>query len=1020
MKRKMLQAYNACAIILLLCAISQSTVAQTNTIRGRVSGTQNEPLANVSVHEKGTTNGTLTKEDGSFTLSVKDTSALIEFSFLGYASQEVSAGSAPFLNIQLQSKANDLNSVVIIGYQSVRRKDLTGATGVVDMTAVNRVTSASVGESIQGLVPGVTVRNTGAPGTNAAVEIRGVSNFGNSNPLYVIDGMFADANVTVNPDDIASIQVLKDASAAAIYGSRAGNGVIIITTKRGREGPTRLNLSARYGIQQIPKRWDMMDAAQYLQTVKQQYQNSGLGLPGGLNNNTINTDWQDAIFRTGNSQDYYLSASGGAASGNYFISGGYYKNTGVLIGNSFERASLRINTEAKKGRLTVGENLMLSTSYGANPGGRINAFYEVPQMLPVIAVQAENYKSIQYNPGGWGMGTTDIPTYANNYAAVNALDKIRNSFVKVLGNVYLEFKLTDWLIYRFSTGVEASFDHNREVRDTGIWRYTNQPAATSINENRSQFTNFLMEHTLNFNKTFGRHSVNGVFGFSRTQQRTEFTSGGRTGLQTVNGTLFTTIGSALGAPAAGGGTSLLWRAHGYLGRINYAYDDRYLLTLTGRIDQDSRFGPDYRTGYFPSVAAAWRINRESFFHVPVVSDLKLRASYGKLGFSDVLGSWDYLGVLNNNPRAIYGTGQAPAVGQYQAALVNEDLHWETRIQQNIGIDAGFWDNRLSLSLDVYNSKSKDVLVQLPIANYLGGVGSPSINAASIRNRGIEFTATYRSKTAPFHWDISGNITTIKNRILSVGNQNSGADYLEPANFLRSQVGHAIGEWYVIKTAGIFRSAAEVNAYTDKNGKLIQPDAKPGDVKYIDTNGDGVINNDDRQFLGSPWPSVQAGLQFNAFYNNFTLNLQWVGVFGNKLYNDVRRVLDSYQLTNFRKDIDPWSENNPGGTDPRLAVSTGSDPAIAANNMAQTDRWLEKGTYLRLRNIELAYNVSKGILSRAGLSNARIFISGQNLFTITSYKGLDPDVQGNGILQRGFDNGNWPASRFYTAGITCEF
>jgi TonB-dependent starch-binding outer membrane protein SusC len=1008
-------AYYAYTLLFVLCSIN--AFAQNKTVNGRVTGSENEPLANVSVQERGTTNGTLTKADGSFSLTVHDTASLLEISILGYAAQEVMAGSAPFINVQLQTKVNDLNSVVIIGYQSVRKKDLTGATGVVDMTAVNKISAASVGETLQGLVPGITVRNTGNPGSNATIEIRGVSNFGNSNPLYVIDGMFADANVTVNPDDIASIQVLKDASAAAIYGSRAGNGVIIITTKKGREGPTRISVSARYGVEQLPKWWDMMDAPQYLQTVKQEYQNSGAALPGGLNNNTNNTDWKDAIFRTGNSQDYNLSASGGSSGGSYYISGGYYKNTGVLIGNSFERASLRINTEAKKGRITLGENLMLSASYGGVPGGGINAFYEVPQMLPVIAVQGDTYKAIQYNPAGWGMGTTDIPTYASNYAAVNALDKVQNSFAKVLGNVYAEVKLTNWLNYRFSAGLEASFDHNREVRDTGIWRYTNQPAATSINETRSQFVNFLMEHTLNFNKTFGRHAINGVFGFSRTQQRTDFTGGGRTGLQTVNGTLFTTIGSALGAPSAGGGTSLLWRAHGYLGRINYTYNDKYLVTLTGRIDQDSRFGPAYRTGYFPSVAAAWRINRESFFHVKQISDLKLRASYGKLGFSDVLGSWDYIGVLNNNPRAIYGVGQTPQVGQYQAALVNSNLHWETRIQQNIGVDAGFLDNRVSLTVDVYNSKSEDVLVQLPIAAYLGGVGAPSVNAASIRNKGLEVTATYRSSNAPFHWDISGNITTIKNRVLSVGNQNSAADYLEPTNFLRSQVGHAIGEWYVIHTAGIFHSADDVANYKAKNGKVIQPDAKPGDVRYVDANGDGVINNDDRQFSGSPWPTVQAGVQFNAAYKQFTFNLQFVGIFGNKIYDDVRRVLDSYQLTNFRKDIDPWSETNPNGKDPRLAVSTGTDPAVAANNMPQTTRWLENGSYVRLRNIEIGYRLP---LSRIGISTARVFVSGQNLFTITSYKGLDPDVQGNGILQRGFDNGNWPASRFYMAGIQCEF
>lgn len=1022
--KKRLHQFAMCLCAALLCC---TAVLAQQPVRGTLRTPAGEPLTGATVTIKGTNTSVQTDQNGQFTINAPQGSTLV-VSSVGFRAREITVTGTD-VNETLQAGDSTLNEVVVIGYQTVRRKDLTGAAGVVSMENAGRVTASSVGEQIQGLVPGVTVRNTGAPGQNAAIEIRGVGNFGNATPLYVIDGMLADANTTINPDDVASIQVLKDASAAAIYGSRAGNGVVIITTKKGREGPTRVTFSAKYGVQQIPTKWNVMDAADYLNTIKQQYANSNTTLPTGIAaqiaNNTIQTDWQDEIYRTGNTQDYNVGVSGGSRSGNYLISGSYFKNRGVLISNNFERASLRINTEARKGRLTVGENLVVSNTYGKNPGGGINAFYEAPLMLPIIGVQGNQYAGIPSNPGGWGMGTSDVPSYSNNYLAVAALDRLTYNYAKIVGNAYADLKLTNWLSYRFNAGAEVSFDYSREIRDTGIWRYANQPPLTSFGENRQRFTNLLLEHTLNFNKTFARHSINGVFGFSRTQQRRDITGGSRTLLQTYGGVTLTTLNASLGTASANGSTPLFWRSHGYLGRINYTYNDRYLLTLTGRIDQDSRFGANYRTGYFPSIAGAWRISREAFFNVDWISDLKLRASYGKLGFSDVLGSWDYVSLINFAPRAIYGVGQTPMVGAYEAMPANEDLRWETRIQKNVGFDASLLNNRISLTADVYNSLSKDVLVALPLAFYQGSSGNPAINAASIRNTGVELSATYRNNSSPFRWDVSGNVTTIKNRVVSVGNLGVDAagnqvNYIEPNNFIRAQVGHAIGEWYVIKTDGLFQSGEEVLNYKNKEGVLIQPKAKPGDVKYVDANGDGQINNEDRQFSGSPWPTLQAGAQFNGSYKQFSINIQFVGVFGNKIYDDIRRALDAYTLTNFRKDVSPWTPTNTNTSDPRLAVDQPSDPTVSINSMAQTDRWLESGSYVRLRNVEIGYGLSKNILNRISFSNARIYVSGQNLFTITKYKGLDPDVQGTGIISRGFDAGNWPSSRLISVGIQCEF
>lgn len=1014
-----------------LCLGCLLAKAQQKTVTGKITDSLGLPIAGASVSVKGTTNGVSTDNNGNFSFKV-DENAVLVVSTTGYQTQEQSVAGLQAFTFTLKQTNAGLESVVVIGYQTVRKRDLTGAVGIVDMQDASKITAGSVGEAIQGLVPGVTVRNAGAPGANAAIEIRGVGSFTNTNPLYVIDGMLADANTTVNPDDVASIQILKDASAAAIYGSRAGNGVIIITTKKGKDGPAKFAVSAKYGSQMIPKKWNVMDAPSYLKTVQTEYANSGINLPAGVAaqvaNNTINTNWQNVVDRTGNDQDYNLNISGGSKTSSYLIAGNYYQNQGVLIGNDFQRASIRINTETRKGILTIGENMMISNTSGNNPGGGINAFYETPTMLPTIAVQGTQYQTIPSNPAGWGMGTGDNPTYATNYVAVTNLDQIHYNYAKVVGNAFAELKFTNWLTYRFNMGAEVSFDYNKEVRDTGIWRYSNQPPATGVNEDRETFTNFLLEHTLNANKTFGLHVISAVVGFSRTQQEREFTSAGRTNLQTIGGQTFTTIGTALGTASAGGGTSVYWRSHGYLGRVNYAYNEKYLVSLTGRIDQDTRFGPNNRTGYFPSVAAAWRISKEKFFNVPWINDLKIRGSYGKLGISsslDTYGSFPYQAVLNNSPRAIYGVGQSPVLGQYQAFLTNPDIKWETRTEKNVGFDATLFHNKVSLTVDYYNSLSDGVLVALPAALYLGVSQGTVENAASIRNKGIEVALTYRSNNGPFKWDISANFTTIDNKVVSVGNMGTDAtgnkvDYLQPTDFIRAQVGHSIGEWYVIKTAGIFQNQAQIDGYVNKAGQKIQGNAKPGDVKYVDANGDGTINDNDRQYAGSPWPTLQTGLQFNASYKHFTFGVQFIGVFGSTIYDDVRRVLDSYQLTNFRKDLNAWSTTNINGTDPRLAVDVPADPTVSINNFAQTSRWLENGSYVRLRNLEIGYSFPKTVFGNMGVTNARVYVSGQNLFTITSYKGLDPDVQGNGILQRGFDNGNWPPSRVISAGINFEF
>jgi TonB-linked SusC/RagA family outer membrane protein len=996
--------------------MAQNAVTVSGTIIEKTTG---EPLPGVTILEKGTSNGTVTDIEGNYSLQLSSPDALLLVSFIGFSSLEIPIEGRSVINLEMEENLDDLDEVVVIGYQTVRKKDLTGATAVVKTENSNRILAASVGESLQGLAPGVSVRAGGAPGQAPQVEIRGVASFINSSPLYVIDGMIADANPTFNTNDIESIQILKDASAAAIYGSRAANGVIIITTKQGAKGIPRVSVSAKYGLEQLPPGLDMMNNVDFAEMQRRQFTNSGLTPPASVTTQfdpSINTNWYDEGTRMGNTQDYNVTLSGGSDNSNYLVSGSFFKNKGVLIGNDFDRVAFRINTKSTKGRVTFGENIVFTNSVTNSPGTG-NPFYDMPLMLPIIPVQGERFIT-EANPDGWGKGTTDAVTYAWNPVAVNAINTFRSNFAKMVGNAYLDVELFDNVTYRFNAGAELSFDHNKRIRRAGEWHF-NQPAApTSIIEDRGLFSSFLLEHTLNFNKTIGDHAINGVVGHSQQHTKMEILSAGRTDLQSFDGRYLTTVGSATGEAIADGFVPQQYIISGFLGRVNYSYTDRYLLTLTGRYDSDSRFGEGNRSRFFPSIAGAWRISEEEFFGSSMISDLKLRASYGELGIVTV-GSWDYIGFLNSNPRAIFGPDQSPYVGATQARLANPNLGWERRISQNYGFDAGFFEDSFTISAEFYNSLSKDVLVNLPIAWYLGNLGGePAVNAASIRNTGIEIEATYRNRKRELKWDLSGNFTTIRNKVVDIGNLGEGINYIQ-TGITRTQLGRSLGEWYVLKTNGLFQSQEEVDNYTSSDGRVIQPFAKPGDVRFEDINGDGEINQEDRTFLGSPWPKLQAGAQFNATYKNFNMNMQWVGVFGYQVLNGIRREIDSYQNTNFRNDLSPWSPTNTNTSDPRIGVSVG-DPGLIDNARLESDRWLEDGSYVRLRNLEIGYNFLPEMMQRWNVQNARVFISGQNLLTFTKYSGLDPDVTGNGILERGFDNGNWPASRIYSIGFQLEF
>ena len=994
------------AVLLFTAAFAQAK------INGTIKSASGEPLSGATITVKGTGKAVVADAKGAFSIEATTGSVLV-ISSIGYKTKEVSV-TGTSVNETLETAEGVLSDVVVIGYQSVRKKDLTGAVGLIDPRTANRNAANTVAESIQGLTPGVTVRNSGTPGGAAKIDIRGAGTFANNNPLYIIDGMYSDATPDFNPSDIESIQILKDASAAAIYGSRAANGVIIITTKKGKKGPVVFSGSIKAGAQSVHNRYDMMGVNEYRTLATSLYQAGGLAIPTSLTTDfdpAINTNWQKEFLRNGAIGEYNLSASGAIKNVNFFVSGNHFSNKGPVIDNNFSRTGFRINTSTKLGRFSIGQNVLFSWTKEdpvAAAGVGVNPFVDMITMPPVVALQGSRYISPE-NPEGWGIGLNNayLSTLTANVPGLQRLDQFEQNNFKVRGNAYLDYRIMDGLVYRFNFGLEKTNDKGDGTRRPGTVRQgTPSPNNNKLSTVRTkgEFESKLFEHTLNYDKIIGEHRINAVAGLSNQTFKYPFNR-------------FTTIE---GNPTVEDPYTRKWNIIGFLGRANYSYKDKYLTSITFRRDGSSLFSKQYRWGNFPSASVAWRISKEDFWNVKAINDLKVRASYGSLGNSEFLQPWQYYAQINPFPRAVFGPNQVEQIGGIVTQLANNNLRWERKNTTNFGVEASMFNNALSFSADYFIAESKDVLVDLPISATTGNAGgNPPVNAATLQNRGFEVAVTYRSKTVnDFKWDATLNFTTIRNEVIAFGNATTKYTQLGDA---RTQLGRSIGEWYVLKTDGIFQNQAEIDAHKGKTGQLLQPWSKPGDIRYVDVDDDGVLDLDkDRYYAGSPWAKWEAGLLLNATYKNFSLSMQWYAVVGNKLYNRPRYNVDRMdQNTNFRKGAQIWTAQNQSNEWPRAAIGA-PDRGIQYNVLPQSDRWLENGSYLRLRNVEIGYTLTQTSLKRIRFNDCRFFVSGQNLLTITKYTGLDPDIVGVNIFERGLDNGQYPALRIISAGVRFGF
>ena len=1011
-------------LFLFFVVFAATAYSQDVTITGTVTDANSEPLVGVNVLVKGTTTGAITDIDGNFSVSGKKGSTLV-FSYIGMLTQEVVyKGTA--LRVVMKDDSKALEEVVVIGYQTVKKSDLTGAVAVVDTKEMKKSAAGTLVSQMQGLATGINVRSSGRAGEDASIEIRGVGSLSNNSPLWVIDGMITDTGVDFNPADAESIQILKDASAAAIYGSRAANGVIIVTTKKGTKGPMKVNVSVKETLEWSPK-FDLMNAAEYIKYNDIAYNEAikdGIATVNSTQKHSqYDTNWQDEVLKTALVQDYNVSLSGGGDSGSYFVSAGYYNNDGVSYGNTFDRYSFRVNTQGKKGWFSFGENLAYSLT-NTDPN-QTNTYNDFLRMMPTIPIYDEN------NPGGYGYGdAAKYNTFGVNPIAREDLEYRHFRQNRLNGSLWLEFKPFEFLSYKFNGGIDLYFYENSWFRGEGNWTQNQEHRDPESQKARDNTYNMLIEHTLNFNKDFGKHHVDAVVGTTYQHHEWEGLWASRLNFpMTGNGDYFTVLNA--GQSNQQNSNSISENAMiSYLGRANYVYDDKYYLTATFRRDGTSRLAKENRWGNFPSFSGAWRISKEEFFDVPWINDLKIRGNWGRLGNSSI-GDWDYIGTINQSIVTVFGGAIVP--GSTQVKLVNAGLVWETKETVNVGFDASFLNQRLTVSAEYYNSKTSDVLAETPIAISTGNQGgSPWKNAASLRNKGFEFTFGWKDQISGFKYSALLNVTTMDNEVLSLGRDGSERNFIDSGQ-ARTEPGRSLAEFYLRKTDGIFRTQEEIDNYVTKGNHVPGPneDKVPagtpimiegkrpqlGDVKYLDLNDDGQITDIDRDYCGSPWAKMQMSLVLNAEWKNFDFSMMWNGQFGNKIYNvsrwQGRLFADNSNYIRFEKGEEPY-QVNPNSNTPRIIYGD-------FRNSRDADRFLENGSYFRMKNISIGYNFKQKWLTNLGVEKLRLFATGSNLITITGYSGLDPDFKGaNSVWNSGTDSFAYPNTRSVMFGLDLTF
>ncbi|MBL1409032.1 SusC/RagA family TonB-linked outer membrane protein [Sphingobacterium faecale] len=989
---------------------------QDRIVSGTVKDEYGKPLVGVSIKEKGRDNATSTNSDGQYSFVVSTQDIVLQISYLGYLSQEISANTNSRLDVILKEDLAQLEEVVVVGYGTQRKKDLTGAVSNISADKLNTQSNVNIGQAIQGKIAGVdVVSQGGAPGAGSRITIRGIGTLNNVNPLYIVDGIYMNNMDNINPNDVESIDVLKDASSAAIYGSRAANGVIIVTTKSGTktDGVPQIEASVNTGLQSPSRYMEMLNAEEWARITTLSRAAIGktpLAMAEELSSKEDN-DWQHIMMGSALMQNYNATIKGGSQNFTYYTSVGYMNQDGTIKGTEYKRYNAQFKTDYTRGWFKMGSNVLFSAQqnnplYGFARGGYLGI---ILQSIPTLS---------QYDPsnsrGGYGKVFGDATDIPNPLGILDEkLTKRTWDENKIFLNFYAEVKLPLGLKYRFNVTPDFSYARNtifENVYDFGL----RNNSISSLSDDRTNGKNLLVENLLNYEANFGKSRVTAMVGYAYQNFQSRYImASGRglpQGIYEVGAATQDRLNNAYSNESAL--TSIISRAF-------YSYDDRYLLTATYRRDGSSKFNKDNRYGHFPSFSLGWNVMQESFMKkVHFLDQMKLRGGYGVLGNQEIA-DYMYSSVVTSNINYPDGNGGL-LLGAFPKEFANPSIRWEETAMTNIGIDMTMLSNRLGVTADYYVKNTKDILLTVPIPISTGGANDPVVNAGRIQNKGVEFSLNWNERPSEhFSYGITATGNVLTNRVVAMGEKDQiihGGTNRTNVATTRTLAGYPIGGFWLIPTAGIFQNDSEVSAHSS-NGSLIQPNAKAGDIRFVDSNGDGKITDDDRVYMGSPLPSSSFGLNFNASYHSFDLLLGLQAVLGNKIYNGTRLELEGVNKgTNYlRTVLDYWTPENPNTTIPRLVWD---DPN--QNSRPQSDRYLEKGDFFRLRNVQVGYTLPASLF-RERIKKLRLYTSIENPWTITGYSGFTPDIDGGGsVTSRGFDNFVYPINRIFMFGAHLSF
>ena len=991
--------------VLLLAEWAGAQIA----ISGHVIDTlDNSPLIGVTIREKGGTAGAVTDYEGNYKISISNADATLVFSYTGYATREVLVAGRTQVNLTMGEDLTTLQELVVMGYGVQRKSDLTGSVGTVKSKEIERVPTSSIEQAMQGKVAGVYVTPaSGQPGAGAVIRIRGTGTLNNSNPLFVVDGMLLDDASFINPQDVQSIEILKDASATAIYGNRGANGVVIITTKRGKAGEKAvIQFSSYYGTQSLTKKIPMANAAEYAQLYNELPLPDVFANPASLG---VGTDWQDVIFRDAPIANVQLSASGGSDKFLYNVSANYFDQTGILKDSRFDRLTFRVNNEYKLNPyVKLGNNLSFSNINSQNPPGVIGSALQMP---PVFGERDS-------------LGNFSDPTFFGTAIANPAADlfyKDRNfsKGTRLVGTVYADITLFKHFTFRSNFGLDQAYVNTKNYEPKFAVSVSQRNGEDRLSVGSVQRRTWLWENTLTYDQTWENHHVNVLAGYTSQEfgdealgaSRAQFGSGQDELLYLNYGNDTTQLNY---------GEASQWAMISYLARANYTLMDRYLLTASMRVDGSSRFAADNRYGYFPSFALGWNVAEESFMsHQRFIDRLKLRASWGIVG-NDKTQLYASLGAIQGGLYSIFGSDESLNQGATLTRLSNPNVRWENASQTDVGMEIGVLNGRLTAEIDWYNRVTSDILAELPIPDYVGSDGNPVVNSAKVRNRGWDFTLNWRETRGKFTYNITGILSTVDNEVLALsrGREEIFEASTAQGDFAtRTVVGQDIGSFYGYQVAGVFQNTEELSSLPKLGGE------QPGDLRFADLNGrdslgnltgrpDGKITADDRTFLGSPIPKINYGFSVGVEAFGLDLAADFFGVSGNKVLN--AKALARYGTYNWEKFFydGRWTGEGTSNTTPRITDG--------GHNYRMSDYWIKDGSFLRLRTLVIGYTLPGDWTSNIGVSRARFYVSGTNLWTKQSYSGYSPEFAGDNVYRVGIDNGSYPIAKTILFGLDVSF